>query len=153
MGMVEARSFLTVAVPLPSRDFPLLVTTGFDATPLDGPASPDLPAAVYDAYMDFMWLPKLADRWLGILAISPGVYSDFDDVQDNAWRFKGKALVKYDWVPNRVQVAAGILYLDRFTVDLAAGRRDHLGSQRRRASGDSLSASEVRVPLHGLGAA
>ena len=46
MGMVEARSFLTVALPLPSRDFPLLVTTGFDATPLDGPASPNLPGTV-----------------------------------------------------------------------------------------------------------
>lgn len=122
MGMVEARSFLTVALPLPSRDFPLLVTTGFDATPLNGPVAPNLPPAVYDAYMDFMWLPKLADRWLGILAISPGVYSDFDDVQTDAWRFKGKALVKYDWIPNRVQVAAGILYLDRFTVNwLPAG--------------------------------
>ncbi|MHB0957537.1 MAG: hypothetical protein ACYC0X_25950 [Pirellulaceae bacterium] len=122
LGMVEARSFLTVAVPLPSRDFPMLITTGFDATPLDGPGSPDLPSVVYDAYLDFMWLPKLSDRWLGILALTPGVYSDFDDLQDAAYRVKAKALVRYDWIPNRVQVAAGVLYLHRFTVNwLPAG--------------------------------
>lgn len=122
MGMVEARSFLTVAVPLPSRDFPMLITTGFNATPLDGPPSPDLPPVVYDTYVDFMWLPKLSERWLGILALTPGLYSDFDDLQDAAFRLKGKALVRYDWIPGRVQVAAGILYLNRFTVNwLPAG--------------------------------
>ncbi|MHB8972571.1 MAG: hypothetical protein ACYC3X_09340 [Pirellulaceae bacterium] len=122
MGMVEARSFLTVAVPLPSRDYPMMISAGFDATPLDGPTSPDLPSVVYDGYLDFMWLPKLSDRWLGILAVTPGVYSDFDDMQNGAYRTKGKAILRYDWVPNRVQVAAGILYLHRFTVNwLPAG--------------------------------
>ncbi len=121
-GMTEARSFVTVALPMPSRDFPLLITTGFDATVLDGPATPDLPATVYDAYLDFMWLPKLSDRWLGILAVTPGVYSDFDDLQGDAYRTKAKALVRYDWAPGRVQVLAGVLYLNRFTFDwLPAG--------------------------------
>jgi len=121
-GMTEGRSFVTVALPLPTRDFPLLITTGFDVTALDGPVAPDLAPVLYDAYVDFMWLPKLADRWLGILAVSPGVYSDFDALQGDAYRTKGKALVRYDWVPGRVQVMAGVLYLNRFTFDwLPAG--------------------------------
>ena len=110
------------ALPLPSRDFPLLVTSGFDATPLDGPVSPDLPPIVYDAYLDFMWLPKLSDRWMGILAVTPGVYSDFDALQNDAYRTKAKALLRYDWVPDRVQVLVGVLYLNRFTFNwLPAG--------------------------------
>jgi hypothetical protein len=121
-GMVEARSFLTVAVPLPSREFPLLITSGFDATSLNGPSAPNLPPMVYDAYLDFMWLPKLSDRFLGILAVTPGVYSDFDGLQDGAYRTKAKALVRYDWVPGRVQLLVGVLYLNRFTFNwLPAG--------------------------------
>ncbi|NLX55446.1 MAG: hypothetical protein GXY58_10065 [Planctomycetaceae bacterium] len=121
-GMVEARSFVTVALPLPTRDFPLLITSGFDATPLDGPRTPHLPPRLYDAYLDLMWLPKITDRWMGILAVTPGVYSDFDNLQGDAYRTKGKALVRCDWVPGRVQVLAGVLYLSRFTFNwLPAG--------------------------------
>ncbi len=118
LGLVEIRTFVTVAVPLPTRDFPLLITPGFDVTSLDGPASPDLPPQLYAAYLDGMWLPKLNERWLGILSIAPGVYSDFDAVQEDALRIKAKGLVRYDWVPGRVQVLAGILYLHRFSVNL-----------------------------------
>lgn len=117
-GIVEARSFVTVAVPLPTRDFPLLITPGFDVTSLAGPACPDLPPLLYDAYLDCMWLPKLAERWLGILSVAPGIYSDFDALPDEALRIKGKGLVRYDWVPGRVQVLAGVLYLHRFSVNL-----------------------------------
>jgi hypothetical protein len=121
-GMVEARSFVTVAVPLPSRDFPLLITSGFDATTLDGPSTLALPPVVYDAYLDFMWLPKLSERWMGILAVTPGVYSDFDGLQSDAYRTKAKALLRYDWIPGRVQLIAGALYLNRFTFNwLPAG--------------------------------
>lgn len=118
LGIVETRSFVTVAVPLPTRDFPLLITPGFDVTSLDGPAWPDLPPQLYDAYLDLMWLPKLSDRWLGILSVAPGVYSDFDATQDDAIRIKGKGLVRYEWVPGRVQLLAGVLYLHRFSVNL-----------------------------------
>ena len=122
LGLSEFNTFVTVAVPLPSRDFPMLITTGFDADVFNGPKSVDLPPQVYDVYIDFMWLPKLHDRLLGILAVSPGVYSDFNDVENDAWRTKGKALVRYDWIPDRLQLMAGILYLDRKDVNwLPAG--------------------------------
>ncbi len=122
LGLSEFNSFLTVAVPLPNRDFPMLITSGFDASVFNGPATADVPPQVYDIYLDFMWLPKLNDRLLGILAISPGVYSDFQDVQSDAWRTKAKALVRYDWIPERLQVMAGVLFLDRADVNwLPAG--------------------------------
>lgn len=122
MGLVENKMFLTVAVPLPSRDFPLLISSGFDWILVDGPETPDLPNQLYDAYLDFMWLPRLSERWLGVLALSPGIYSDFNSLQDDAFRLKGKALARYDLVPNRLQLLFGILYLNRQDVNwLPAG--------------------------------
>ncbi|MFO7902605.1 MAG: hypothetical protein ACQESR_07315 [Planctomycetota bacterium] len=121
-GLIENELFLTVALPLPSRDFPLMITSGFDTVLLNGPSTPDLPPRLYDGYVDFMWLPKLSERWLGILSVAPGVYSDFDSVQDDAFRVKAKALARVDLVPERVQVLFGILYLDRDDVNwLPAG--------------------------------
>lgn len=122
LGMVETKTFLTVAVPLPSRDFPLLITPGFGVTSLDGPQQPDLPPQLYDAYLDFLWLPKLSDRWLGILSVAPGVYSDFDDMQSDAFRLKAKALARFDAVPSQLQIIFGVLYLNRNDVNwLPAG--------------------------------
>jgi hypothetical protein len=122
LGLIENEAFVTVALPLPSRDFPLLVTSGFDWFSLDGPSSRALPPSLYDAYLDFMWLPKLSERWLGILSVSPGLYSDFDAMQDDAFRIKAKALARFDLVPQRVQILFGILYLNRNDVNwLPAG--------------------------------
>lgn len=122
LGLIENETFVTVALPLPSRDFPLLITSGFDLVLLDGPTAPDLPPRLYDVYLDFLWLPKLSDRWLGILSVAPGVYSDFDSLQDDAFRVKAKALTRYDLVPQRLQVLLGVLYLNRNDVNwLPAG--------------------------------
>jgi hypothetical protein len=122
LGMVETKTFVTVAVPLPSRDFPLLITPGFGVTSLDGPREPDLPPQLYDAYLDFLWLPKLSERWLGILSVTPGVYSDFDSLQSDSFRIKGKALARYEVPASRAQFMFGVLYLNRHDVNwLPAG--------------------------------
>lgn len=122
MGLLETEMFLTVALPLPTRDYPMLVTAGADVFFIDGPGQPTLPSRLYDAYLDFMWLPKLTDRWLGVLSLSPGLYSDFDPLQSDAFRIKGKALLRFDWIPDELQVLFGILYLNRNDVNwLPAG--------------------------------
>jgi len=122
LGLVENELFLTVALPLPSRDFPLLVTPGCDFILLDGPRDLDLPGQLYGAYVDFMWLPKLTERSLGILAVAPGVYSDLGPWRDEAFRLKAKALGRFDIVPGRMQLLLGILYLNREDVNwLPAG--------------------------------
>jgi hypothetical protein len=109
----ELKAFVTVALPLPTSDFPLLITPNFETRLLEGPLTPDLPPRVYSATVQFMWVPKISERWLGILAIEPGVYSDFDHYDPNAWRTLGRAIVRYDWIPDYLQVGAGVLYLDR----------------------------------------
>lgn len=118
LGLTEIESFLTFALPLPSADWPLLISPGFHFTFLSGPRRPDLPETLYDTYLDLMWLPQVSERWQLILAVSPGVYSDFDDVQSDAIRITGKGMARYDWRPGELQLLFGVLYLNRDDVGL-----------------------------------
>ena len=123
LGVTNAELYASFGLPFPSFESPLIVTPGFNFHLLSGPEDPELPARVYDAYLHLMWLPMLNDRWSGILAVSPGIYSDFKDVDDQALRITGRALARYEWVPNRLEVLFGIVYLDRTDLSLlpAAG--------------------------------
>lgn len=118
LGITEIESFLTVALPAPTTEWPLLISSGFNMRLLTGPLTPDLPPQLYDAYAEFLWVPAINERWLGVLGISPGVYSDFAGNSDSMLRVKGTMLLRYDWVPDRWQVAAGLLYLDRFDLTI-----------------------------------
>ena len=49
LGITEVEALLTVALPLPSKDHPLLITPAFETRYLNGPLAPDLPARLYSA--------------------------------------------------------------------------------------------------------
>ncbi|MGE3780107.1 MAG: hypothetical protein AB7F89_23160, partial [Pirellulaceae bacterium] len=85
---------------------------------IDGPVAPDLPGQVYEAYVDFLWLPRLSPRWLGIVGVAPSYYGDFEVDESEAFRLTGKGLVRFDWIPDRFQVMLGVLYLNRNDVKL-----------------------------------
>jgi hypothetical protein len=70
-----------------------------------------------------MWLPKLNERWRLILMATPGLYGDFEQTDDRAWRLTGFGLAAFDWKPGRVKLVMGVVYLDRddFNILPAAG--------------------------------
>ena len=115
LGGTEIDAFLTVAVPAPIKEWPLLITPGINTTLIDGPTVTDLPPRLYFTYVDFMWLPKVVNRWTLLLSVAPSVYGDFDA---NEFRLTGKGLAIYDWVPERLQFVAGVLYLNRENIRL-----------------------------------
>ncbi len=117
-GLNELDLSLTVAVPAPKREWPLLITPTFNVRYLDGPASPMLPPRLYEAYVDFLWVPRFNERWTAIIGVAPSLYTDFDVSTNDAFRLTGKALARYDWVPEKVQVVVGVLYLNRNDVRL-----------------------------------
>lgn len=117
-GLNELDLSLTVAVPAPTRQWPMLITPAFNVIYVDGPTTPDLPARLYETYVDFLWVPRLSSRWTAILGVAPSVYSDFDVDDDDAFRLTGKGLIRYDWTPERLQIIAGVLYLNRDDVRL-----------------------------------
>ena len=99
-------------LPLPSRRHPLLLMPGFAVHYLDGPRDADLPARLYDTYLQFRWLHKLSSRWSADLSVTPGVYSDFEQSSDKALRITGHFGAMWDWTPT-TQIAMGVAYLDR----------------------------------------
>ncbi|MCA9122769.1 MAG: hypothetical protein KDB11_21420 [Planctomycetales bacterium] len=115
-GVNELDASLTVAVPLPKREWPLLITPTFNVRYLDGPIAPSLPPRLYEAYVDFLWVPRLNDRWTAIIGVAPSMYTDFEVSTSDAFRFTGKALARYDWVPGKLQMVFGVLYLNRHNV-------------------------------------
>jgi hypothetical protein len=112
----------TFAVPIfYNTATPLLVTPGFAFNFLEGPVSgatgPDLPAQLYDAYLDLAWYPRWYD-WLGAeLGLRPGIWSDFDNVNSDSFRLLGRALASVSVAPN-LDVLFGAVYLDRVDVKL-----------------------------------
>jgi hypothetical protein len=117
-GLNEVDLSMTVAVPAPTRDWPMLITPAFNVRYLDGPVTPTLPARLYETYVDFVWVPRLSERWTAILGVAPSLYTDFEIDTDEAFRLTGKALARYDWIPDKVQFVFGVLYLNRDDVRL-----------------------------------
>jgi hypothetical protein len=117
-GITEIDLLATFAAPLPSRDSPLLITPTAKARYLDGPGPVDLPGAVYETYLEFLWLPRIGERWTAILGIAPGVYSDFEIDHSDAFRWTGTGLVRFNWTPGTTQVIFGVLYLNRNDIRL-----------------------------------
>lgn len=115
LGGTEIEGYLTVALPFPIVEWPLLITPGINTTFIDGPTVTDLPSRLYHTYVDFMWLPKIVNHWTLLLSVAPTVYGDFDA---NEFRLTGKALAIYDFIPERVQLIAGVLYLNRENIML-----------------------------------
>jgi hypothetical protein len=70
-GLNEVDSFVTVAIPAPTREWPMLISPTFNVRWIDGPVTPDLPG-----------------------------------------------LARFDWIPDRLQLLFGVLYLNRNDVQL-----------------------------------
>lgn len=117
-GLHEIDTFVMVAVPAPSREWPLLISPTFNMRLVDGPVTPDLPAQLYEAYLDLLWVPQFTPRLMGIVGVAPSYYGDFQVDSEEAFRLTGKGLVRFDWIPSRVQILAGVLYLNRNDIKL-----------------------------------
>jgi hypothetical protein len=113
LGFNDAEISLSVALPLPNRRNPIIITPGFTTHFLDGPASTDLPARLYDAYVAFNWYPRFTPRLGAIVSISPTAFTDFERWDQNTLRTPGKLLLRYTWAQYERELVLGIIYLDR----------------------------------------
>lgn len=112
------------AIPfLYNQQNPLLVTPGFTFHFLSGPETTptqpaDLPAQLYDAYLDAAWRPQITPWFGGELGFRIGVYSDFRGKTTlEALRYTGSGLAVLTFSPS-MQLKAGVVYLDRLRVKL-----------------------------------
>ena len=120
LGISNLKTSLTVAIPLGSFENLLLITPGFEADSLNGPTQVDAPTLLYDVGVDFMWRKQFNDRWGIMVAVRPAVASDFQTNQDS-FRVTGRALATWQWLPERLALLFGIVYLDRNDLPILPG--------------------------------
>jgi hypothetical protein len=105
------------ALPCPTINSPLVITPGFEVHYLQGPQNGDLPPRLYDGWVDFRWLSQVTPS-LGLdLAITPSVFSDFDQSSSKAFRLPGHAAAAWTW-NETTKLVVGAAYLDRPDVEL-----------------------------------
>lgn len=102
---------------------PVFITPGFTYHSWNGPATGnfagniDLPPNAYDAYLDTSWHPQVTSWFSADLDVRVGVYSDFHAINNDSVRVLGRGLGIVTFSP-QWQVAAGIWYLNRLTVQI-----------------------------------
>ncbi len=102
---------------------PLYVVPSFSLHLWDGPVSPggasdpDLPSAVYDGFLDFGWQTDPNQMFGGEFGLRVGVFTDFDVMNSDSLRIRGKALGSFRLTPAST-LKAGIYYLDRNSIQL-----------------------------------
>jgi hypothetical protein len=110
-GQNDLESKIILALPCPTRDSPLVITPGFTVHYLQGPASVDLPPRLYETYMQFRWLSQVTPLWGVDLAVTPGVYSDFNQESSDALRVTGHGAIAWTYTPT-MKFVLGAAYLD-----------------------------------------
>lgn len=117
LGLTTLETSMTLGMPAPTVESPLLVTAGFAGTLTDIPAGADIPGELYDGYIQARWMRKVGKR-LGVdLAVSPGWYSDFHNDSSQALRITGHGFGAWE-ASEDLRVVAGVIYLDRYDVDM-----------------------------------
>ena len=121
LGLTLLDTSLTLGMPAPTVDSPLLLTPGFGATIVDAPAGVDLPPVLYENYVQARWMRKVGRSFGVDLAVAPGWYSDFRNDSPQALRVTGHGFAAWE-AREDLRVVAGLIYLDRYDVDyLPAG--------------------------------
>jgi hypothetical protein len=113
----DTELMVSLGFPFPTVESPLVVTPGFGAHFLDGPDAPDMPAQVYDAYLDLLWKKPLTPELSIDVAITPGWYSDFEQSNSDALRIGGRIIGFYTLSPF-TKFVLGAAYLDRDDVSV-----------------------------------
>ena len=117
LGLTVLDQSVTLGMPAPTVDSPLLITPGFGATLVDAPAGVDLPSTLYEGYIQARWLRKIGKRFGVDLAVAPGWYSDFHNDSSQSLRITGHGFGAWEATDN-LRVVAGLIYLDRYDVNM-----------------------------------
>ena len=117
LGLTVLEGSVTIGLPAPTVDSPLLITPGFGGTLVDAPAGVDLPSDLYEGYIQARWLRKIGKRFGVDLAVAPGWYSDFHNDSSQSLRITGHGFGAWEATDN-LRVVAGLIYLDRYDVNM-----------------------------------
>lgn len=115
LGVTSIEPKVVFALPFFTTESPLILTPQFGAHFLNGPETTDVPAAVYDSFLEIRHIRPLTPSFLLDLQLTPGWYSDFETSDSEAFRTAARALGVYTWSTSS-QFVFGALYTDRFDI-------------------------------------
>jgi hypothetical protein len=117
LGLTTLEKTITLGLPAPTVESPMLITPGFVGTLTAAPTGADIPGELFEGYVQARWLRKVGER-LGVdLAVSPGWYSDFHNDSSQALRVTGHGFGAWE-ATDDLRVVAGVIYLDRYDINL-----------------------------------
>jgi hypothetical protein len=105
---------------VPFATQPLRVTPGFILHLWAGPDEPttaDLPPRAYSGFIGFHFHTSPDRPLQGEINFRPGVYTDFETLDTDSFRFPGYGLIKYQ-LTERLQLKGGLEYLDRLQIQM-----------------------------------
>jgi hypothetical protein len=112
LGFTDMALTTTLAVPCPTTEWPMLIVPQFAVHYLTVGSSVNLPPRLYDAAIEFRWLPKVTDSLRLDISATPGVYRDFDVSTDSGERTLAHGAAVWDWTPH-LKLVAGAAYEER----------------------------------------
>ena len=110
-------------IPFGQIQQPILITPRFNFHWWAGPSSlgvapdRDLPARVYDAYLETSWRPQFTPRLGADLSVSVGVFGDLRYTDSHTLRVMGRGLGLVNLTPTAT-LALGVWYINRDRVKL-----------------------------------
>ena len=107
-----AETSITLGMPLGSMDNPLAITPGVRVDWMDAPVSFGVPRDLYDIGLEFFYQRTLNDRWKFLGIVRPSIRSDFEAGRTPVRTF-GLALFLWDYLPERLTLSMGSVYLGR----------------------------------------
>jgi hypothetical protein len=107
-----ASAGITLGMPLGSMDNILAVTPSFRTDWINANNAIEVPSELFDVSLDFFHTRKLNDRWKLLALVRPSHRSDFKTTE-NAVRVFGLGLFIWDYVPERLSLNFGVVYLGR----------------------------------------
>ncbi len=116
LGFTDLELKSIIAFPTISEDSPLVLTPGYGMHLVDGPQAPDLPPQLQDVYLDVRQLYKMSPTFMLDMAVTPGLYSDFQQRDRDAFRLGARMLGVFTYSP-QLQFVVGLAYLDRKDVN------------------------------------
>jgi hypothetical protein len=72
---------------------------------------------LYDLNVEFAWRPRLAQWLFADLAVTPGLYTDFKDVNSDSFKMRGRGLAIVAFSPE-FQLVGGVMYVNRIKTKL-----------------------------------
>ncbi|GAB5406405.1 MAG: DUF6268 family outer membrane beta-barrel protein [Aureliella sp.] len=99
-------------IPLGSLDNIVGVTPRFRVDWIDAGAELDIPSQLYQIETQFFYRRPINDRWSAMAIFSPSLRSDLS-TSDNAVRFFALGLLNWKYIPDRLTLSGGAVYLGR----------------------------------------